>query len=375
MGAPASAKIRVLIVDDSASVRTTLSQIISADPQLEVMGTAADPYVAVERIRQEVPDVMFLDIELPRMDGLTFLRKIMSQRPIPVVICSSLAESGSETLMQALEAGAVDVVTKPRVDTAQFLQESAMRICDAAKAAAHAKVRGIKKAAPPLNVEAKLTADAVIPPLSDHRRASLIASLPSTEPIVSIGASTGGTEALREVLEALPATSPAILIVQHMPEKFTAAFAQRLNSSCAVSVKEAEDGDLVQAGRVLIAPGNRHLRLVRTGPRYTVSIVDGPHVSRHRPSVDVLFRSTAQAAGRNALGMLLTGMGDDGARGLLEMRQMGSPTVAQDEETSVVFGMPKEAIALGAAGKVLPLERMAAEILTFSRQRALGGAA
>src|SRR5690606_22291230 len=230
-----SGKIRVLIVDDSASVRTTLSDIISADPDLEVMATAADPYVAVERIRQEVPDVIFLDIELPRMDGLTFLRKIMSQRPIPVVICSSLAESGSETLMQALEAGAVDVVTKPRVDTAQFLQESAMRICDAAKAAAHAKVRGIKKAAPPLNVEAKLTADAVIPPLSDHRRASLIASLPSTEPIVSIGASTGGTEALREVLEALPATSPAILIVQHMPEKFTATFAQRLNSSCAVS--------------------------------------------------------------------------------------------------------------------------------------------
>ncbi len=375
MGAPASAKIRVLIVDDSASVRTTLSQIISADPQLEVMGTAADPYVAVERIRQEVPDVMFLDIELPRMDGLTFLRKIMSQRPIPVVICSSLAESGSETLMQALEAGAVDVVTKPRVDTAQFLQESAMRICDAAKAAAHAKVRGVKKAAPPLNVEAKLTADAVIPPLSDHRRASLIASLPSTEPIVSIGASTGGTEALREVLEALPATSPAILIVQHMPEKFTAAFAQRLNSSCAVAVKEAEDGDLVQAGRVLIAPGNRHLRLVRTGPRYTVSIIDGPHVSRHRPSVDVLFRSTAQGAGRNALGILLTGMGDDGARGLLEMRQMGSPTLAQDEETSVVFGMPKEAIALGAAGKVLPLGRIAGEILNFGRQRALGGTA
>lgn len=375
MGAPASAKIRVLIVDDSASVRTTLSQIISADPQLEVMATAADPYVAVERIRQEVPDVMFLDIELPRMDGLTFLRKIMSQRPIPVVICSSLAESGSETLMQALEAGAVDVVTKPRVDTAQFLQESAMRICDAAKAAAHAKVRGIKKAAPPLNVEAKLTADAVIPPLSDHRRASLIASLPTTEPIVAIGASTGGTEALREVLEALPAASPAILIVQHMPERFTGAFAQRLNSTCAVSVKEAEDGDLVQPGRVLIAPGNRHLRLVRTGPRYTVSIVDGPHVSRHRPSVDVLFRSAAHAAGRNALGILLTGMGDDGARGLLEMRQMGSPTVAQDEETSVVFGMPKEAIALGAAGKVLPLDRISTEIITFSRQRALGGAA
>ena len=375
MGATASAKIRVLIVDDSASVRTTLSQIISADPQLEVMATAADPYVAVERIRQEVPDVMFLDIELPRMDGLTFLRKIMSQRPIPVVICSSLAETGSETLMQALEAGAVDVVTKPRVDTAQFLQESAMRICDAAKAAAHAKIRGIKKAAPPLNVEAKLTADAVIPPLSGSRRSSLMAAMPTTDPIVAIGASTGGTEALRGVLEALPATSPAILIVQHMPEKFTGAFAHRLNSTCAVSVKEAEDGDVVQSGRVLIAPGNRHMRLVRSGHRYTVSILEGPHVSRHRPSVDVLFRSTAQAAGRNALGILLTGMGDDGARGLLEMRRMGSPTLAQDEETSVVFGMPKEAIALGAAGKVLPLGRMATEISAFGRQHALGGVA
>lgn len=360
-------KIRVLIVDDSASVRTTLSEIISADPDLEVMATAADPYVAVERIRQEVPDVMFLDIELPRMDGITFLKKIMSQRPIPVVICSSLAQSGSDTLMQALEAGAVDVVAKPRVDTAQFLQESRMRICDAAKAAAHAKLRGLKKAAPALTVEAKLTADAIIPPLSDARRDSVIARMPVTEPIIAIGASTGGTEALREVLEALPAASPAILIVQHMPEKFTGAFARRLNSGCAVEVKEAEDGDLVMAGRVLIAPGNVHMQLVRNGSRYTVRIVEGPHISRHRPSVDVLFRSTAQTAGRNALGMLLTGMGDDGARGLLEMRQMGCHTIAQDEDSSVVFGMPKEAIQRGAAVRVLPLSKMAGEIVTFAR--------
>lgn len=367
MPASGSNKIRVLIVDDSASVRTTLSEIISADPDLEVMATAADPYVAVERIRQEVPDVMFLDIELPRMDGITFLKKIMSQRPIPVVICSSLAQSGSDTLMQALEAGAVDVVAKPRVDTAQFLQESRMRICDAAKAAAHAKLRGLKKAAPVLTVEAKLTADAIIPPLSDARRESVIARMPVTEPIVSIGASTGGTEALREVLEALPAASPAILIVQHMPEKFTGAFARRLNLGCAVEVKEAEDGDLVSAGRVLIAPGNVHMQLVRNGARYTVKIVDGPHISRHRPSVDVLFRSTAQVAGRNALGMLLTGMGDDGARGLLEMRQMGCHTIAQDEESSVVFGMPKEAIQRGAAMRVLPLSKMAGEIAAFAR--------
>jgi two-component system chemotaxis response regulator CheB len=374
--------IRVLIVDDSASVRTTLSDIISADPELEVMATAADPYVAVERIRQEVPDVMFLDIELPRMDGITFLRKIMSQRPIPVVICSSLAQDGSDAFMQALEAGAVDVVAKPRVDTAQFLQESRMRICDAAKAAAHAKMRGLSKASPTLRapspdvkVEAKLTADAILPPISDARRESLIARLPVTEPLVAIGASTGGTEALREVLEALPADSPPILIVQHMPEKFTTAFARRLDSTCAVRVKEAEDGDLVQSGQVLLAPGNLHMLLVRNGSRYTVKVEEGPHVSRHRPSVDVLFRSVAQAAGRNAMGMILTGMGDDGARGLLEMRQMGSLTLAQDEATSVVFGMPKEAIQRGAAVRTLPLSKMAGEIVSFGRKAAASGAA
>ena len=372
-----SRKIRVLIVDDSASVRTTLSDIISADPDLEVMATAADPYVAVERIRQEVPDVMFLDIELPRMDGITFLRKIMSQRPIPVVICSSLAQDGSDAFMQALEAGAVDVVAKPRVDTAQFLQESRMRICDAAKAAAHAKMRGLAKASPALRapspdvkVEAKLTADAILPPISDVRREILIARLPVTEPIVAIGASTGGTEALREVLEALPADSPAILIVQHMPEKFTTAFARRLDNTCAMRVKEAEDGDLVQPGLVLLAPGNLHMLLVRNGARYTVKIQEGPHVSRHRPSVDVLFRSTAQAAGGNALGMILTGMGDDGARGLLEMRQMGSLTLAQDEASCVVFGMPKEAIQRGGAVRTLPLARMAGEIVAFGRKAA-----
>jgi two-component system chemotaxis response regulator CheB len=361
-------KVRVLIVDDSASVRITLSEIINSDPDLEVMATAADPYVAVERIRQEVPDVMFLDIELPRMDGLTFLRKIMSQRPIPVVICSSLAEAGSDTLIQALEAGAVDVVTKPRVDTAQFLQESRMRICDAAKAAAHAKMRGVHKPPPPqLNVEAKLTADAIIPALSSSRAAAQKAKQPTTEPIVCIGASTGGTEALREVLERLPANSPAIIIVQHMPEKFTNAFAKRLDTLCAISVKEAEDGDVLQQGLALIAPGNRHMVLNRSGSRYTVNIVDGPHVSRHRPSVDVMFRSASQAAGFNAMGVILTGMGDDGARGMLEMRQAGSYTVAQDEETSVVFGMPKEAIQRGAAVKIVPLQKVAGEIENYAK--------
>lgn len=361
-------KIRVLIVDDSASVRTTLSEIIGADPDLEVMATASDPYVAVERIRQEVPDVMFLDLEMPRMDGLTFLRKMMAQRPIPTVICSSITQDGSEALLQALEAGAVDVVTKPRVDTAQWLHDSSMRICDVAKAAAHARLKGgVRRQVPQLKVEAKLTADAVVPPLSAVRMAGLKQSLPATEPIVCIGASTGGTEALREVLEALPADSPGILIVQHMPEKFTNAFARRLNGICAVEVREAEDGDAVREGLVLIAPGNRHMVLHRAGSRYSVNIVDGPHVSRHRPSVDVLFRSAAQHAGRNAMGVLLTGMGDDGARGLLEMRQMGSHTVAQDEESSIVFGMPKEAIQRGAAVRVLPLGKVAHEITTYAR--------
>ena len=360
-------KIRVLIVDDSASVRMTLSEIIGSDPDLEVMATAADPYVAVERIRQEVPDVMFLDIEVPRMDGLTFLRKIMSQRPIPVVICSSLAEAGSDTLMQALEAGAVDVVTKPRVDTSQFLQESRMRICDAAKAAAHAKFRGVHKPAPPVVVEAKLTADAIVPPHSAARAASVRAKQPDTDPVICIGASTGGTEALREVLEKLPANSPPIIVVQHMPEKFTNAFARRLNGICAIEVKEAADGDVLQPGRALIAPGNQHMVLQRAGSRYTVNIVDGPHVSRHRPSVDVMFRSASQVAGHNAMGIILTGMGDDGARGLLEMRQAGSHTLAQDEESSVVFGMPKEAIQRGAAVKIVPLNRIAAEIEAYGR--------
>lgn len=360
-------KIRVLIVDDSAAVRTTLSDIIASDPDLEVMATAADPYIAVERIRHEVPDVIFLDIELPRMDGITFLRKLMSQRPIPVVICSSHVGDGTDTLLEALEAGAVDVVQKPRIDTAQFLHESRVRICDAAKAAANARMKGrVRPPAPKLTVEKKLTADAVIPPRSAARAASARASMPATEPVICIGASTGGTEALRDVLVALPATTPGIVIVQHMPERFTAAFARRLDALCPMEIKEAEDGDLVEAGRVLIAPGNRHMALQRTGSRYTVSIIDGPHVSRHRPSVDVLFRSAAYAAGRNALGILLTGMGDDGAKGLLEMQDAGATTLAQDEESSVVFGMPKEAIALGAADKIVALKRVAGEITAYA---------
>jgi two-component system chemotaxis response regulator CheB len=351
-------KIRVLVVDDSASVRQTMSDILGGDSEIEVLGTATDPFAAAIRIQKEVPDVITLDVEMPRMDGITFLRKIMSQRPIPVVICSSLTEQGSETLLQAMDAGAVDVIAKPRLDTKQFLIESRVRICDAVKAAAHAKLsRGDRPARRNL-VEKKLTADVIMPPPAPSR-----AMARTTEKIVCIGASTGGTESLREVLTALPVTSPGIVIVQHMPELFTAAFARRLDSMSEIEIKEAQDGDAVLPGRALIAPGNRHLLLQRSGARYHVAVKDGPLVSRHRPSVDVLFRSAAQYAASNAVGIIMTGMGDDGAKGLLEMKKAGAYTIAQDEESCVVFGMPKEAIALGAAEKIVPLDRLAAEIL------------
>lgn len=351
------APIRVLIVDDSASVRQTLVGILEAAPDIAVLGTAADPFIAARRIHDEVPDVIILDLEMPRMDGLTFLRKIMTQRPIPVIVCSTLTEDGSRTLFEVLEAGAVDVLPKPRVDTRQFLMESSVRVCDAVRAAARAKLRPGRP--PARAVEAKLTADAVLPPPG---RARIVTG---TQPIVCIGASTGGTESLREVLEVLPADCPGLVIVQHMPEHFTAAFARRLDGLCAIAVKEAEDGDAVGPGQALIAPGGRHLLLQRSGNRYTVAVKDGPLVSRHRPSVDVLFRGAAQCAGANALGLIMTGMGDDGANGLLEMRRAGALTVAQDEESCVVFGMPKEAIERGAAAKILPLDRLSHEIIRF----------
>ncbi|MBE7248815.1 MAG: chemotaxis response regulator protein-glutamate methylesterase, partial [Actinomycetospora chiangmaiensis] len=339
--------IRVLIVDDSASVRQTLVNILEGAPDITVLGTAADPFIAARRIQEAVPDVILLDLELPRMDGLTFLRKIMAQRPIPVIVCSSLTEAGSRMLFDVLEAGAVDVVPKPRVDTRQFLLESSVRVCDAVRAAARAKLRPGRPA--PSRIEKKLTADAVLPAPAPNR------AVAETDRIVCIGASTGGTESLRDVLEVLPPDCPGLVIVQHMPEHFTAAFARRLDGLCAIAVKEAEDGDAVLPGRALIAPGGRHLLLQRTGNRYSVLVKDGPLVARHRPSVDVLFRAAARCAGANALGILMTGMGDDGATGLLEMRRAGALTVAQDEESCVVFGMPKEAIERGAAAKVLPL--------------------
>ena len=355
--------VKVLIVDDSAVVRQTLAEVLGSDPEIQVLGTASDPFVAVRRIQKEVPDVITLDVEMPRMDGITFLRKLMAQHPIPVVMCSSLTEQGSETLMQALEAGAVDVVLKPRLGTAQFLQESKLRICEAVKAAAHARLQRLPTAraameAPPR----KLNADVMLPPPTPGH-----AMARTTERVICIGASTGGTESLRTVLEVLPADSPGIVIVQHMPEKFTEAFARRLDGLCEVEVKEAADGVTVLRGRVLIAPGNHHMLLQRSGARYYVAVKDGPLVSRHRPSVDVLFRSAAHSVGANGVGIIMTGMGDDGAHGLLEMKQVGALTVAQDEASSVVFGMPKEAIALDAVDKVLPLDRLAAEIVRAGR--------
>ncbi len=348
---------RVLIVDDSAVVRSTLAEILASDPELEVMATAADPYIAAERMRDQAPDVITLDIEMPRMDGLTFLQKLMAQHPIPVVVCSSLAEAGCETTLKALEYGAVDIIQKPKLGTKQFLEESRVQLCDAVKAAAKVQVRA-RQARPERHLaQPKLTADAVMPKPRSN------AMLQTTARVVAIGASTGGTEALRVFLEGLPADSPGIVVVQHMPEMFTAAFARRLDGLCAVSVKEAADGDAVVRGRVLIAPGNRHTLLKRSGARYNVEVRDGPLVTRHRPSVDVLFRSVARYAGKNAVGVIMTGMGDDGARGMAEMKTAGADTIAQDEATSVVFGMPQEAIKQGGVDKVLPLGKIAPEVL------------
>jgi two-component system, chemotaxis family, protein-glutamate methylesterase/glutaminase len=352
-------KISVLIVDDSAVVRQTLSQILGSDPAIEVMAAASDPFVAAERIKHRIPDVITLDVEMPRMDGITFLEKIMSQHPIPVVMCSSLTEKGATTTLKALEYGAVEIIQKPHLATKQFLEESRTLICDAVKAAAMAQPQ---RRAPRVTVQPKLSADAVIAKPTVSR-----AMLRTTEKVVVVGASTGGTEALKTFLEAVPCDAPGIVIVQHMPEKFTQSFAQRLDAICPINVKEAENNDTVIPGRALIAPGNRHLLLKRSGARYFVEVKDGPLVNRHRPSVDVLFRSTARYAGANAVGVIMTGMGDDGARGLLEMRTAGAFTIAQDEASCVVFGMPAEAIKLGAATRILPLEHIAAEALRRSQ--------
>ena len=364
-----SNKIKVMIVDDSALVRQVVSQAISRDPGIEVVATAQDPLFAFDKLKNLWPDVLIVDIEMPRMDGLTFLKRIMAERPTPVIICSSLAEQGAQVTMDALAAGAVAIITKPKLGLKSFLEDAANDIVQAIKAAARANMSALRRttmrSATPQRLEPppKLSADAVLPAAAHSAAHTGAGMYGTTERIVAIGTSTGGTQALEAVLTRLPAVSPGIVIVQHMPERFTAMFAERLNSLCAIEVREARDGDRVMAGRALIAPGGKHMMLTRSGAQYMVQVVDGPLVNRHRPSVDVLFRSCAKFAGRNALGVIMTGMGDDGARGMKEMHDAGASTVAEDESTCVVFGMPKEAIRLGGVDTILPLDRIPQAIM------------
>ncbi len=344
--------MHVLVVDDSAVVRHTVTALLGQEGDITV-DVAADPFIAMPKMAARRPDVILLDIEMPRMDGLTFLRKIMAEDPIPVVICSALTGAGLNDSVRALELGALDVVAKPRVGLREFLYESSVTLLDALRAAAAARARLAprsggrpRSAASPQRVAA-------------GRRPSRA----GIDRVVAIGASTGGTDALRELLTPLPADSPGILIVQHMPEVFTAAFARRLNELCAIEVREAADGDAVSPGCAFVAPGNRHMQLQQAGTQWVIRIADGPLVSRHRPSVNVLFESVAQVARENAVGVILTGMGDDGAEGLLQMKRAGARTIAQDEKSSIIFGMPGKAIARGAAGEVLPLDQIGAAML------------
>jgi two-component system chemotaxis response regulator CheB len=353
--------IKVMVVDDSAVVRQVLTGLLNAAPGIEVINAAADPLLAMERMKMQWPDVIVLDVEMPRMDGITFLKKIMSERPTPVVICSTLTEKGAQTTMEALAAGAVAIITKPKLGLKQFLNDSSDDLVSAVKSAAGANVKRLamkaSHAAPPLMPTAKYTADVILTPGAPRAMSK------TTERVVAIGTSTGGTQALEEVLTALPRVTPGMVIVQHMPEKFTAAFAERLDKLCKIEVKEAQNNDRVIPGRALIAPGGKHMLLRLSGAQYFVEVVDGPLVNRHRPSVDVLFRSVAKCAGANALGVIMTGMGDDGAAGLLEMREAGARTVAQDEETCVVYGMPKEAVKKGGVEKTVPLQLIHKDIL------------
>ena len=359
-----AAPIKVLLVDDSAVVRQVLSGMLEKFKDIKVIATAGDPIIAQERMKVEWPDVVVLDVEMPRMDGITFLKKIMAERPTPVIICSTLTEKGAETTMQALAAGATTFVTKPKIGLKDFLTEAAGEFARTVREAALAKPRRREApgAAPagPAGMRPKPAGNV---PIKE-------AMAQTTDRVVAIGTSTGGTQALEEVLTSLPRVSPGIVVVQHMPEKFTAQFAQRLDGLCQIEVKEAQNGDRVRIGRALIAPGGRHMQLVRNGAFYEVRVIDGPPVNRHKPSVDVLFRSVAQYAGANALGIIMTGMGDDGARGLREMFDAGADTVAQDEKSCVVFGMPKEAIKLGGAERVVGLDAIAGEINRFANARA-----
>ena len=355
-------RIKVMLVDDSAVMRQVLVELLKADPGIEVIAAVADPLFAMQRMKMQWPDVIVLDVEMPRMDGITFLRKLMHEHPTPVVICSTLTEAGAPTTVEALAAGAVMAITKPKAGLKQFLTEAVHELTTAIRTAARANVRRLAARAEsathaPVEVKLRNTADVILAPPSDR------AMTRTTEHVVAIGCSTGGTQALQQVLTALPSICPAVVIVQHMPPTFTAAFAKRLDGLCRITVKEAQNNDQIVPGRALIAPGGQHLMIRRSGAQYFVEVREGPPVNRHCPSVDVLFRSTAKAAGPNALGIIMTGMGDDGARGLKEMRNAGAHTIAQDEHSCVVFGMPKEAIRMEAAEWIMPLDELPRAIL------------
>lgn len=381
--------IKVMIVDDSAVVRQVLVELLRTEQGMEVIAAVADPLFAMQRMKARWPDVIVLDVEMPRMDGITFLRKLMQEHPTPVIICSTLTEAGAPMTLEALAAGAVSIVTKPKADLKGFLQDSAAELAAAIRTAARANLKSLVRRASRAAAAAgaasaaratatsagaptsggaatsggarpavKYTADVILSPAGER------AMTRTTERVVALGTSTGGTQALQEVLSALPKVCPGLVIVQHMPPQFTAAFAQRLNALCQIEVREARDRDRVMPGCALIAPGGRHMLLQRSGAQYYVEVREGPPVNRHCPSVDVLFRSVAKAAGRNALGAIMTGMGDDGARGLKEMRDAGAGTIAQDEASCVVFGMPKEAIRMQAVERVLPLEELPEAILS-----------
>ncbi|MEY4591566.1 MAG: hypothetical protein RIR18_461 [Pseudomonadota bacterium] len=363
-----SDKIKVMIVDDSALVRQVISQALAKEPGIEVIATASDPVFAIEKLRSAWPDVLIVDIEMPRMDGISFLRKVMTERPTPTIICSSLAEKGSAATFDALAAGAFTIITKPKAGLKSFLEDSSNDIVAAVRAAAKANMKAVRSL-PPVEpvLRPKHSADVILS-AGVSKTTAVGAMSNTTDKVIAIGTSTGGTQALEAVLTRLPATSLGIVIVQHMPEKFTAMFAERLNGICQIEVREAKDGDRVIPGLALIAPGGKHMMLKRSGAQYVVEVVDGPLVNRHKPSVDVLFRSVAKFAGANALGVIMTGMGDDGARGMKEMHDVGAKTIAQDEATCVVFGMPKEAIKLGAADQIMPLGSIPDAMITYGRK-------
>ncbi|MGO8985303.1 MAG: protein-glutamate methylesterase/protein-glutamine glutaminase [Terriglobales bacterium] len=357
--------LRVLVVDDSAMVRQVMQAILGTDRRIKVQA-AADPLIAWAKMEKDPPDVVITDLEMPRMDGLTFIRRIMTEKPTPVVVCSGLAARGTDLALRALEEGAVEVITKPKVGVREFLHESAVTLLDAVWSASQAQLKPRPIAANP-----RLTADAVLPrcdTMQPEKSDSQSADVPIR--VIAVGASTGGTEAIRVFLATLPTGCPPVVIVQHMPEVFTRAFAERLNRECGVEVAEASDGDRLRNGRVLIAPGNRHMLVNRKGGELVVQIIDGPLVSRHRPSVDVLFRSVAVSVGPRTVGVIMTGMGDDGAQGLCEMKMAGAFTIAQDEASCIVFGMPREAISRGAVDIVAPLERLASVALSLQNKYA-----